>query len=381
MYFDRKSLEEILDSMVGWSRGVSVKLTDFRIGSKTRTLYEAVGIVIEEFYDRVYRAIRLQIEENLYGVLDFQKLPAAYASGIARFSRNTPADQTYYVPAGTTIKTVETPTQPSLFFRTLEDIGLATGQSYVDALVVCTEAGSKGNIDANSLTLYVAKPNGFNTVTNLNAFQNGTDEETKAEQKARFQKYIRAQAKGVLHAIMYGAETAVVKDANGLVVERVVEAKAFEYLPERLGEVDVYLWNGATVASEDLITAANKVLYGYYDEAGTPIYGYKPAGVIAYVYSAVLKDIRVKAVVTPEGWTTTDDLKTAIEKEIDRFFSSIKIGETLIQTAIEAKVKGLDGVNDVKLYLSTNNGTTWVDTNVAVQPYEICRIVKPILYE
>ena len=103
MNFDRKSMEQIVDKMVVWTQGVTTGLTDFRIGSKIRTIYEAVAIVVEEMYDKTFRSLRQIVEENIYTILGFDKIPATYATGEITFSRTTIADTNYYIPAGTSV--------------------------------------------------------------------------------------------------------------------------------------------------------------------------------------------------------------------------------------------------------------------------------------
>jgi hypothetical protein len=93
MAFERKSMESIVDKMVSWAQGVSTQLTDFRVGSKVRTLMEAVAVVVEELYDKIFRALKELIERNIYAVIGFDKIPAVYTTGMATFGRSTPADQ------------------------------------------------------------------------------------------------------------------------------------------------------------------------------------------------------------------------------------------------------------------------------------------------
>lgn len=377
--FDRVSLEQILTLMFNWTMGITSKLTDFHVGSKLRTLYEAVGLVVEDLYDKVYRAIKVTIPANIYAVFDFSKIPATYASGDITFTRLTPADKDYLIVAGTMVYTVSTASTQALGYKLSADITLLTGTSSIKGLCVCTTAGSAGNTASNTITSVPLKPVGIDSVTNATAFSNGAEEETSAAQKARFQNFINAQAKGVLQSIEYGAELSVVADANSIVTEQVVQAVAFEYLPERKGEVDVYLWNGINGASAALIAAVKKNLYGYYDESGRAIFGFKPAGILANVYSVLLKNVTIKLLITPESWTDLPTVKPLAEAEIDTFFAELSIGQTLVQTALEALIKDIDGINDVKLSLSLDT-TIFNDSNVTVQAFELPIAVKPILY-
>jgi len=378
--FERLSMEQIYAKMEGWAKGVTSKVTDFRVGSKVRTVLEAVAVVVEELYDRIYRRLKALIEESIYTIVGFNKIPATYASGIARFGKASPAEQDYFIPAGTMVQSRASQFTAPQKFRTTQDALLLAGSTYVDVPVVCMEPGTIGNIEANTLTEFVQKPTGIDTVTNPSAFTNGREEETLEEQKARFQRFIESQTRGILQSVEYGATLAVVKDENGNIVERVLDALAVEDLPARKGEVDLYIWNGVGQASEALIDEIWRIEKGYYDEFGNPVYGYKPAGIWLNIYSASVKNVKIQLQVTPESTVTLEELKPQIEAEIDRYFSEVKMGSTVIQTALEANIKDIEGIYDVKLYFSTDGGASYDTNNIVLGSYEVCLLDKPIMY-
>lgn len=373
MAFERKSMEQIVQSMINWTRGTSTKFTDFRVGSRIRTLHEAVGLVVEDYYDRVYRATKTLIEENIYTVMGFNKQPAVYATGNVTFSRVNPADTNYLIPAGTIVRTKATSTTAPLNFRTTVDAIIATGKTDTVVTVICQTAGAVGNVEAGTIVDFVTKPSGIDAVTNASPYNTGREEETPDEQKIRFQKFISSLSRGTLASIEYGASTAVVTDATGAVIERVVDARAFEYvdtIPQRLGLVDVFIWNGIGAASEALLAEVKKVIYGYYDSNGQPVYGYKPAGILVNEYTATSAAVYIRIRIQPEDGVELDELKPYIEREIGEFFSVMHQGDTLVQTALETRVKLIDGVYDVKIDLSLD-GVTYSDDNITSGTTEI----------
>ncbi len=379
--FERKSMEQVLQRMVDWTRGSTKKLTDFRVGSKTRTLYESVALVVEELYDKVFRAIKITIDENIYTVLGFPKRPATYATGDVTFGRLTPADSNYLISAGTLIRTRATENKPPIEFRTTEDVLLAQGSLSVTASVVCTTPGVIGNVESGSITEFVTKPAGIETVTNASVYTNGLEEETKDEQKVRFQKFIQSLSRGTIPSIEYGAMTTELRDTEGRLLERVSTARAFEYLPTRKGEVDVYIWNGAGTSSGALIAETHKVITGYYHPTtGEPIYGYKPAGILVNVYSAVAKHVTIKLEITPEEGINLEDIKPYIHREVTNYFSKLNLGQTLLQTVLETRVALVYGVYDVKLSLSLDNGTTYTQDNLTAGDTEILTLKDPLIY-
>lgn len=379
--FERRSMDQILDRMIGWTRGVTGKLTDFRVGSKTRTLYESVALVQEDFEDRVFRSQRKLIEENIYAIIGFDRIPASYASGIVKFSRTAPADRDYLIPAGTILKSLASEFKAPRKYRTTEDAVLETGAISTDVTVLCEEPGEVGNIEANTLTEFIVKPTGIDAVTNPTAFANGEEEETKEAQKARFQQFVEAQARGVLQSVQYGGSLAKVLDpVTGMVQERVIQAVAVEELPARRGEVDLFIWNGIGEASEELVEAVRKIQHGYYDELGNPVYGYKPAGIQINIHSAPMHPVRIKLYLEAELWASLAAMKVEAEAEIDRYFAGLKLGDTLIQTALESKIEYISGVRDVKVWLSTDDGATYNTDNVVGGATEIIVAQKPIEY-
>jgi uncharacterized phage protein gp47/JayE len=382
MSFERKSAEHIVTDMVTWMKGCTTKLTDFRVGSKTRTILEAVAIVIEERTDKLFRSIRELIETNIYAIFSFDKIPATYATGTVTFSRVDIADQNYIVLAGTTIVSQASQYNVPLKYYVSKDVIIATGTTSVDVGVVCATAGSIGNISGGSLTGFLQKPVGVDSVTNNLDFITGSEEETSEAQKARFQEFLQAQSRGVLQSIEYGAKLSNVVDTNtGLVTEKVVLAVASEDLINKLGQVDLHIWNGAGTASAELKASVSKSLSGYYDADNNPVYGFKPAGILVNIYSAPIKYVKIKLTVTPETWATLEDLKPLIVAEASRYFSKLKQGQTVIQTALEANLKYVNGISDIKLSISIDSGATYSMSNVQLGTTEIAVLQTPIIYE
>lgn len=373
-------MEQMVQDMTDWTKGVTNKVTDFRVGSRTRTLIEAVAKEVEEYYDRVYRSIKTLIEDNIYTVMGFPKRPALYATGSVTFRRLTPADSNYLIPVGTVVKTKATASKAPVSFRTTQDVLLGIGQFTVSCPIICQTAGTDGNAEVGTIIDFVTKPAGVESVSNTVALTNGKEEETRDEQKNRFQKFIASLSRGTIPAIEYGATTAQLYDGDGLAIERVVDAKAFEDLINKLGQVDCYVWNGVGTASPTLLTEVQKMIYGYYDEANKPVYGYKPAGIQVNVFSATVKAVTIRLSITPEGGVTVSELKPYIEREVADFFSSLKLGGTLIQTAIETRIKLIDGVYDVKLELSIDGGSTYSYNNITSGTTEILIPVSPFIY-
>lgn len=381
MSFDRKSLEQITNDMITWVQGTSKKLTDFRVGSRVRAILEASAREVEQLYDKVYRSMKEFIESNLYTVFGFTKNPAIYATGTVTFGRTVAGTQDYLIPAGTMVQTAPTDQNDTVQFQTIEDVTLLAGATSIDTSVVCVTAGIIGNVNTGLIIDFQIKPSGIDTVTNALAFTNGLEEETSDQLKVRFQKFISSLKRGTPQAIEYGATTAQLTDSSGNVTEYVVTSKAFEDLVNKLGQIDLYVWNGSTGASQALLDQVSTTIYGYYDAmTGTPVYGYKSAGIKVNVYPATGKSVTIKLTITPDSTTTLSALQPYIQNAIDAYFGSFQLGQTLVYLELLTRIKNIAGIADLALSLSTDGGTTYVSTNITAQSTEVIIQNKPTIY-
>lgn len=163
--------------------------------------------------------------------------------------------------------------------------------------------------------------------------------------------------------------------------EYVVTSKAFEDLVNKLGQIDLYVWNGSTGASQALLDQVSTTIYGYYDAmTGTPVYGYKSAGIKVNVYPATGKSVTIKLTITPDSTTTLSALQPYIQNAIDAYFGSFQLGQTLVYLELLTRIKNIAGIADLALSLSTDGGTTYVSTNITAQSTEVIIQNKPTIY-
>jgi uncharacterized phage protein gp47/JayE len=376
--FERDSKEKILQRMVNWSRATSPKLTDFRRGSVIRTIYESVALIVEGAYSKFYTALKSIIERNIYAVVGFDKIEAKPSTGLATFGRSTPATEAILIPIGTEVVAKDNDYRPPITFRTTQDGIIDVGYSSTAIPVVCSEAGLLTNILAGDLSDFVSKPFGVDTVTNLEDFIDGSDEETPEQQKTRFTDYMDANTRGTLQSIEFGALQAYVTDATGL-IEQAVSVKAIEDTVNKRGQVDLYVWNGVGAPSASLQTEIQKVLLGYYDDNGDRVYGYKNGGTLVNIYTATKSSVRIKLTLTLQSWASETSVKTRILSEADAFFRSLQIGQTLLYSDIQSRIRVIEGVYDVRVEISTDAGATYSTNNVVVSTSNIC-VLESIVY-
>ena len=162
---------------------------------------------------------------------------AAIATGSVVFSRVGTVG-TIAIPIGVTIKTAS-----GVKFTTTAAGQILNGFSSSAAVAASAdEAGTAGNVAANTITKFDAKPAGVNTVTNPSSFSNGADEETDDAFRARIKSFIATLARSTVQALEFIAGQTQL--ANG---QRVAFAHAVEDIIER-GEVILYIDDGAGTA-------------------------------------------------------------------------------------------------------------------------------------
>jgi len=121
MSFQVKKFDSIVASMLNWLSSTTDKITDFNIGSVSRTLLESVAIELEELYYQLLKAVEEAIEESIYRAFNFPRNPAERATGAITFTRLTGSETTITVPLRTL---VSTDSSPPIYFETLSEITL-----------------------------------------------------------------------------------------------------------------------------------------------------------------------------------------------------------------------------------------------------------------
>lgn len=203
--FKMQSAEQMVEKMINWTKANTTKLRDFSIGSKVRTIYEAVAVSMEEFYYRVYEGMKYAIEEGIYTTFDFGIIGAKQATGVVFFTRSTPAQTDFTIAVGTIVSTAATTQLPAVRFRTTALGVLVTGELGVEVPVEAELEGSVGNIGSGTVTLLITKPTGVETVANTEGFINGRDQESRDARRRRFRNYIMSLFKATKEALIYGA--------------------------------------------------------------------------------------------------------------------------------------------------------------------------------
>jgi uncharacterized phage protein gp47/JayE len=348
MAFQVKNFRSILAGMINLVRGATSKLTDFRVGSVTRTMLEAPAGEIESLYLEMFHGIMEAIPVAIYQAFDFQRLAPAAAYGDVTFIADAPLASDVVIPAGTVVKTAE-----GLSYATTAAATLVAGQTSVSVSAQCETIGAAGNVPAATLVIMTASIAGIDEVTNISAISNGRDEETDDERKARFQEFVRSLPRGTKSAIAYGASTARLYAIDGTVSEYVNEVAVIEeFMTDQtkpVGFVRVVISSGSGAASSELVDLTQDIVDGYTDPSGNIITGWKAAGVIATVESAVEVPIDVTAVIEGDGSVAQESLLASCEVAISDYISTLRLGGDCLVSGITVAIATVPGVYNVTL--------------------------------
>lgn len=363
MAFQLKNFTSILASMVNWVRTSGTGLTDWSVGSPNRTLLEAPAAEMDQLYQEFFHGIKEAIPVATYQSFNFGLLAPVRASGLLEFSVAAPAASNIPIPSGTPARSVAT----GIIYETSQAATILAGQTSVSVLAVANVPGAEGNAASGTITeLQVSIPGV--TVTNPNVFQNGRDQETEAERKVRFQGFISTLARGIVEAIRYGAENTYLQDSNGLITERVVYAEVVEpYKTNPAGPIAlvlVYVHNGVGGTSNALIAETQRNLDGYRRPDGTPVVGWKAAGVVVEVYAAgeVLQDVIGELVLTADADPAV--VLPEAEAVARDYLLSLTVGAQCIRHEIVERVMSIDGVFDVILTDPSSNTAVQQDEKI-----------------
>lgn len=363
MAFQLKDFKSIAASMVNWMKATQKNVTDFNVGSVARTLVEAPAAEIDELYQQMFIGLKEAIPVSVYNSFSFDLITELPATGYIRVYIDASATA-ILVPAATTFTAASNGTS----YVSLNDVTIAPGDLFADVLVTCTAAGTVGNIlagEAFSIEPAIAQ---ITSASNGSAFASGIDAETEDDRKSRFNAYVSSLNRGTLAAIKYGLTLANLTDSSGNVTERVVSSSIIEpWLTnpaETVSLVNCYVHNGVGSTSGGLVTRAQEVIYGYYDENGVAVPGWKAAGVKLVVYAAVEVQVAVTGTLTPLDGYDEPTLLSLASQAVYAYILARGIGEPVIKSELITIIMEIEGVYDVTLTAPASNVTATAQTKL-----------------
>lgn len=336
--------------MITWFAGIQRQITDFVVGGKVRTKFEAIAVEMEAQDFQIYKAIKKAIPTSIYQAFSFNILPAVRAAGLVTFTASPAPSTDIIIPAGVQVATIASTTSAEKIYETTVAVTLPAGQSTVAAAISCTKSGSIGNTGVGTITALKSTVSGITEVSNATALTNGVDKETEDARRTRFQSFISTLTRGTDSALIYGAKSANLTDANGAITERVTAAVVVgPPASGSAGTATVYIYNGSTGASSNLIAAVQKIIDGSTDATGNMTPGYKAAGVVVTVAAATTVSQSVTATITILPGYSASAIQGASVSTISTYIQSLTMGQTLIYNELIERVMGISGVLNVSI--------------------------------
>lgn len=198
IYGDEISQESILEDLISYYQTLhdenKTKITDFSEGSEVRTLLEVLSHLAynirEEQNNTIANHFINSADDEYLDLLGanpnvtLERIEGAAASGLVKFSIDTAATSEITIPTDTSVNS------DSQEYITTDEGIISIGETYTYVPVECVVEGADGNCEIGEIN----NCDDFQelTVTNDEAFIDGSDEEDDENYRTRLLEYIRA---------------------------------------------------------------------------------------------------------------------------------------------------------------------------------------------
>lgn len=234
-----QSFSTMVSNVVAGIQGRASALVDFSVGSPLRAIVEGFAGLYLWFQALVLQlltAIRLSTSSGVdvdTFTADFMptigisngvvspRLGAQAASGQVTYSRLTAGPSSCFIPVGATVQssdgtqnfTVTADPTNAAFSAVLNGYTLPSSVSSLNVPVVDNVPGSAGNVAIGGISVMTSPVTGIDNVVNGAAFTNGSNQESDAALKLRFQAFILGLSRGDI----FGLASSI--DGTGITVQ------------------------------------------------------------------------------------------------------------------------------------------------------------------
>lgn len=168
---------------------------DTSIGTPIRKVLDVVSEAIAEAYlDRYLLSYQYDIDSRsgsdldaFVGLFGFARLAARRASGTILLQRNTPAEASIFIPAGSQVATADS---PAVVAQIVSSSVFPQGATSISVSVQAVIGGNDGNVSANTLVRWINPISGIVAVTNPAPLTGGMDAENDAQLRERFRRSV-----------------------------------------------------------------------------------------------------------------------------------------------------------------------------------------------
>ena len=316
-------------------------ITNFNIGSRIRSLFDSVGLGIEELWFRIdtmfqglFAATAHNADLDLRAMeLGVSRRAAKKATGYVTFK----GTQSTEIPEGTVCST-DPDIEPIVEYLTTEAKTIpAAGE--IEVPIEAKEAGEQGNVEAQKVVYLPQSIAGIDRIENLYPITGGANQEDDESLRKRI----------VLrwYALSYGGCEDSFR-AWALEVEGVAEAHAVA-CPLGPGTVKIFIWSKNEAGN--LIPGSGDLI----DDVQNFIDERKPicTSVIIAQPTGILVDVFIMMEVS-SGYvfsTVSENVRNAIIT----FFNALGVGDDLIVAQLFAAIMAVEGVKDAKIGTPKDN--------------------------
>lgn len=205
MAFEPKKFNDLYDAM----RARTTVLTDFEVGSVTRTMYESFAYELGLLYQKmqlVYQSAFVDSAEGTHldqvvAVLGIQRGLPDFSVGEATFFRDK-GNADINIPAGTMVATEDSPEKPKKVYQTVESATLAQNQAEVRVKIQAVERGEEQDVPADAIVVMPRPVPGIKSVNNTETVRLvGRRRETDEELRRRAKNALLSSGKANIAAI------------------------------------------------------------------------------------------------------------------------------------------------------------------------------------
>jgi len=247
---------------------------------------------------------------------------AVKAAGTLEFSRTPALDYDVIIPAGSICSTAGT---QSVHYETLQEAILPAGELSVQVESRALIAGTQGNASINSVNIMISPPPGITSVNNITAFSGGTNAETDSE----FRKRLLESYKNIPNGTNSAFYKNIILNYNGI--------NSVKILPRIRGRgtLDIYAAAQGSAPSTELINTIQAELDNL-----------KEINVDILLQAASLFNINFSFKISLKENYIFSEVQINCQNNIQEFFNSLSVGESVIMAAVGNVIFNTEGVNN-----------------------------------
>lgn len=335
-----KRLSDILARLIDVTTARTSQLTDYTPGSVIRSIYEAVAMELESYYVLQEENISWGIQHGVLDSFGFVQRGAKAAYGNIDITLYSPAAAGTVLPKGMTFTSSDTQYPQTYVLQ--QPYQVPVGAVSITVQAFCTQVGAIGNIPAGKIDTATNSATGVSSVNNPQDFNTGSDVESTAEVRNRFQSFVDTRGRATLKAMDYAAR-------------RVAEVTGV-YVYEEVGKITVYAHDANGDLPDDV---RNEIIDS--EEA------YRPAGIPCDVEPVTKRNIDVQVSITATNITLLpDDFEDNLAQMVTSYLDNFNAGDDLILSELIARIINFSPlIYDATLVVPV--------MNVQVAPSEIVR--------